>query len=59
MPKLLKHSIAVKEASARFGFGTSRYHDFMTGWQVAACTPEVMRKKSLSRHGRSLRHQKR
>lgn len=58
MPKLLKYKIAVKEAAARFGYGTSRYMDFMIGW-TTAYKKGCWASKSMRRHGHSYRHQKR
>lgn len=56
---MLSHSVAVIEATARFGEGTSRFKDFMEGWYRAASTPVNFRNKSMTRHGTSVRHRKR
>lgn len=56
---MLSHKVAIMEAEARFGYGTSRFKDFMIGWYTAANTPITCRNKSMNRHGTSFRHLKR
>ena len=58
MSKLLSYTTAVKEATARFGYGTSRYRDFMAGW-TTAYKKGRWASKAMRRHGCSYRHQKR
>ena len=58
MSKILSYAIAVKEAAARFGYGTSRYMDFMIGWTTAHKKGRWA-KEVLKQHGRSYRHRKR
>jgi hypothetical protein len=58
MSKCLRYTTAIKEAIARHGYGTSRFYDFMRGWEEA--TKRGRRAKEvLKQHGRSYRHQKR
>lgn len=56
---MLSHKVAIMEAKARFGDGTSRFRDFMIGWYTAANTPITCRNQSMLRHGTSFRHRKR
>ena len=56
---MLSHKVAIMEAKARFGDGTSRFKDFMIGWYAAASTPATFRTKNMRRHGSSMRHCKR
>ena len=58
MPKILRYTTAVKEAAARFGYGTSRYMDFMIGW-ITAHEKGRWATKPMLRHGQSYRHRKR
>ena len=58
MSKCLRYKTAVKEAIARHGYGTSRFYDFMRGWEEAIKRGRWA-SKSMRRHGRSYRHQKR
>ncbi|GAB1254514.1 hypothetical protein [Desulfovibrio falkowii] len=53
----LTYSQAKQEAAARHGADTSRYRDFMIGWQRDAMRGSAAHNKP--RHGASRRHKRR